>query len=249
MSIPAPHPLPENAGFAFLGEPAWAPALLSGVQAEQLMAATNRCGRPNSDVLRRRLAVSDGEAVESWQIDFPDHFTAQEAALYEKPFAWLIERSPGADWTSPHARPALRRALARVSRFLAIPADATVPEWRWIADDLLPDASLVVVARDEDFIHGVLQSEVFARWWDHGRTRIGPVQRLESFPFPWPPATALSALTTSQEEQRHAIARSARSENTEQLNRAVLSAYGWPEDVANKKLLEKLTALNRQRSS
>ena len=247
MPIPAPNPLPENAGLAFLGEVAWAPAILTARLAEKFAAAPNACGRPNSDVLRRRLTVARGAPAESWQIDFPDHFTVQEAALYEQPWAWLRERSPRGAWLNPHAQPALRRALARVSRFLALPVDAAVPDWRWVADDLLPDANLIVIARDEDFIHGVLQSEVFARWWSVGRTRIGPVQRVASFPFPWPPATALSALTAAQEEQRHAIARAARSGNAEALNAVVLPAYGWPADLSEKELWDKLTALNLRR--
>ena len=247
MSIAAPIALAENVGLAFLGEAAWAPAILTERQAEKYVTAPNACGRPNSDVLRRRLAVVDGERAESWQIDFPDHFTAHEAALYEQPFAWLRERTPHGAWLNPCANPALRRVLARVSRFLALPTDASSPDWRWIEEDLLPDATLLIVARDDDFTHGVLQSALFAMWWDAQRTRLDPVQRVESFPFPWPPATALSALTAMQEEHRHAIARVTRSEDLEQLNPVVLAAYGWAGDLAEHEMFEKLMALNRQR--
>ncbi len=119
-------PLAENAGLAFLGETAWPAAQLTGRQAKLLLAAPNRCGRPNADVLRRRLAVADGTPAESWQIDFPVHFTDQEAALYEKPFALLT-----GSWRNPHAQPDLRRALARLSRYPAMPADADTPDWLW----------------------------------------------------------------------------------------------------------------------
>lgn len=241
----APHPLPENAGLAFLGETAWLPALLTEREAQKLFAASNACGRPNSDVLRRRLAVVDSEPVEGWQIDFPAHFTAQEAALYEQPFARLQKRSTG-PWLNPHAQPDLRRALARVSRWLATPSDAAAPDWRWIEEDLLPDATLLVVARDDDFTHGVLSSRVFALWWKQLRRQ--PVLAVESFPFPWPPATALSALTKAQEEHRHAIARAARGGNIEQLNDAVSGAYGWPVDCDDEHL-ERLMSLNRLRRS
>ena len=248
MSIAAPIALAENVGLAFLGEAAWAPAILTERQAEKYVTAPNACGRPNSDVLRRRLAVINGAPAESWQIDFPDHFTAQEAALYEQPYALLQKRSRNA-WLNPYMQPALRRVLARVSRFLALPTDASGPDWRWIEEDLLPDATLLIVARDDDFTHGVLQSALFAMWWDTQRTRLDPVQRVESFPFPWPPATALSALTAAQEEHRHAIARATRSGDLEQLNPAVLAAYGWAGDLAEHEMFEKLMALNRQRGS
>jgi hypothetical protein len=240
--------LPENAGLAYLGEAAWMPALLSAREVEKLTSATNACGRPNADVLRRRLAVVDDAPVESWQIDFPTHFTAQEAALYEQPFACLRKRAKGA-WLNPHANPGLRRALARISRYLALPARAATPDWRWIEEDLLPDATLLVVARDDDFTHGVLQSTLFAAWHHAHRTRrMDPVQIVESFPFPWAPATALSALTAVQEEQRHAIARAVRGGgNTNQLNTVVLAAYGWPTDLADHELSDRLISLNRQR--
>ena len=243
LSMPNPAALAENAGLAFRGEIAWAPALLTEHDAQRLLAVANTCGRPNADVLRRRLAVVDGEPAESWQIDFPAHFTDQEAALYEQPFALLQQRA--GLWTNPHAAPALRRALARVSRWLALPADAESPDWRWIEDDLLPDASLLVVARDDDFTHGVLSSHAFALWW--AQLHRQPVLAVESFPFPWPPATPLSVLSKTQEEQRHAIARAARSGDAAQLNAAVHAAYGWPVDLTDGELLSMLAASNHPR--
>ena len=242
---PAPTALPENAGLAFVGEAAWAPAVLTTPEAMELMVTVNACGRPNADVLRRRLAVVDDEPVESWQIDFPDHFTGQEAALYEQPCTRLRERAPDSGWLNPHANPALRRALARVSRYLATPAQAGAPDWRWIEDDLLPDASLLVVARDDDFTHGVLLSQPFGVWFEAHYRRLGPGQIVESFPFPWVPATPLSALSAAQEDQRHAIARAARSGGGEPLNSAVFAAYGWPTDDD---LLARLTDLHRRRA-
>ena len=241
MSVPAA--LRENANLAFVGEAAWPPAQLTDREAQKLLAAANACGRPNIDVLRGRLAVANGEPVESCQLDFPEHFTAQEAALYEQPFALLQKRAN--TWLNPHANPALRRALARVSRWLALPIDADTPDWRWIEEELLPDASLLVVARDDDFTHGVLSSQAFTLWWQQFRAQ--PVLAVESFPFPWPPATPLSGLSKTQEEQRHAIVRGTRSGDTDALNAAVLAAYSWPADLDEAELLAQLVALNRTR--
>lgn len=236
--MPLPRPLPQNANLAFRGEPAWPEARLTAKQAQAVTAAGNRCGRPNADVLRRRLAVVDGEPRESWQIDFPAHFTEQEAALYEKPFAQLAPAGTG--WQNPHANPDLRRALARVSRFLAMPADAEIPDWRWIEDDLLPDATLLVVARDDDFTHGILQSGAFAAWHGAFRHQLAPVDLVASFPFPWPPATTLSALSSSQEEKRHAVARAVRRGDKDALDRAVAEAYGWPGELDAAAQLDRL---------
>lgn len=241
--MPAPSALPENANLAFLGEAAWPPAQLTDREAQGLLAAVNACGRPNIDVVRGRLSVVGGEPVESCQVDFPAHFTAQEAALYEQPFTLLQKRAN--TWLNPHADPALRRALARVSRWLALPADADAPDWRWIEEEVLPDVSLLVVARDDDFTHGVLSSQVFTLWWRQFRAQ--PVLAVESFPFPWRLATPLSGLSKTQEEHRHAIVRAIRSGDTDALNTAVLAAYGWPADLDGAELLALLAALNRER--
>ena len=237
-----PKPLVENAGLAFSGERPWPAAQLNDVQAEKLAAAVNRCGRPNSDVLRRRLAVVDGTPAENWQLDFPTHFTDQEAALYEQPFGRLA----GA-WRNPQAQPELRRALARLSRYLAMPADAERPDWVWVEDERLPDASLVVVAREDDFMHGLLSSAPFAAWHAAHRATLPPDRVVESFPFPWPPSTSLNALTSAQEESRHAVARAIRAGNVDALNEAVARAYGWPAGEGGAEALERLTSLHSQR--
>jgi hypothetical protein len=242
-----PTSLPENDGLAFLGETVWPPARVTEREAKRPLATPNICGRPNADVVRRRLAVIDGEPGEDWQLDFPAHFTVQEASLYEQPFA-VVQKRSGGTWLNPHLQSDLRRALARVSRWLAMPAEAAAPDWRWIEDELLPDASLVVVARDDDFTHGVLSSQAFRLWHQTFGVRLGPVRTVESFPFPWPPATALSALTAEQEEQRHAIARAARSGNNEQLNASVSAAYGWAAESDGQELVENLSELHRRRA-
>lgn len=241
-------PLPENIGLAFHGEPVWPPALITNQLAEQLATARNPCGRPNSDVLRRRLTLTPRGISETWQIDFPGHFTPQEAALYEQPFALIQQRTGDSTWVNLWANANLRRALARTTRYLAMPINSAEPDWQWVEDDLLPDASLLVVARDDDFTHGILQSSVFALWHTEHRTRLAPELIVGSFPFPWPPATALSALTAAQEDQRHGIARAARSGNVEQLNIAVITAYGWAEEIDDGEVLVKLKELNRARS-
>jgi hypothetical protein len=243
----APRPLAENAGLAFTGEAAWMPAQLSEREARRILGLANACGRPNADVLRRRLAVVDGTPVESWSIDFPEHFTMQEAALYEEPFA-LLCRHYAQVGISPHLNPALRRALARVSRWLAMPADADAPDWRWIEDEVLPDASLIAVARDDDYTHGVLASPAFALWHAAHRLLLPPEEVVASFPFPWPPSRPLGSLDKLQEEQRHAIARAARAGEPEALHAAVLAAYGWPPDQPAGALLTRLTVLHQTRS-
>jgi len=259
--LPEPRPslLAENIGLAFIGEKPWPPAQLTARQAKSFEAARNPSGRPNSDVIRHLVGFDSGHLQETIQVDFPPHFTEQEAALYLKPFS-LLRAEPstvGANllatpqitgWLNPHAQPDLRTALARLDRYLATPLAAENPSWDWIDSQRPPDATLLVIARDDDFTHGLLQSRVFAAWWHAWARQLSPTEIVEAFPFPWPPVTLLSALTRTQEEHRLAVARSARTGEQDSLDGAVASAYGWPGDLADEELVANLTTLNRQRS-
>jgi hypothetical protein len=252
MTTAAPPPLLENAGLAFVGERPWSPASVSAAQAHALEAARNPTGRPNRDVLRDFIGCKSGHGSRRCQIDFPEYFTAQEAALYLQP--WQLLRSQLKDpvgpwWLNPHAQRELRTALARLERYLAFPLAAPDPAWDWIDSNLLPDESLLVVARDDDFTHGLVGSRLFQLWWRQHSSKVSPQSLVASFPFPWPPATLLSALTRTQEEQRLTLARAARSADLAQLNTAAIAAYGWPVDLPDEALLARLLELHRRRAA
>jgi hypothetical protein len=279
--VPAAHPtsLPENAELAFIGEEAWLAARLTKRQTEGLASAQNPSGRPNTDVLRNFIGIAAGQIVEQTQIDFPLHFTEQEAALYHEPFNRLravpnisgptmgaslpatprtqsheptrsrkiIPASRPTWWINPHANSKLRTALARLERYVATPQTAKIPQWSWIDSHVLPDATLLATARDDDFTFGLLQSRFFFCWWRHYSSQLSPTEIVASFPFPWPPATLLSALTRTQEELRHAIARAARSGNQAQIDSSVATAYGWSIDLTDGEILAQLLQSNRER--
>ena len=249
--VPVPPPLEENSGLAFAGEAPWPAAGLTAAQVLSFQAARNPTGRPNSDVLRGFVGFQAGRPVEKWRVDFPLHYPEQEAALYVEPCRHLRSRlrdPAGSWWLNPHAQPALRTALARLERFLTAPAGTEPPKWGWVDSTLLPDESLLAIARDDDFTHGLLRSRIFQLWWRQHAARLAPALIVGAFPFPWAPATLLSSLTREQEERRLALARAARSADFDQLNSASAATYGWPSDLLDDELLAQLTALNRQRS-
>lgn len=252
MPPPAPRALPENHGLFFLAERVTPAAAIPPKMAERMLAARNPTGKSNADVLRRLATAADARRPrEHWVIDFPPEMDGREAALYEQPFHQLYRTAPHHRdrwWVNPHADLRLRTAIARCERYLATPVGADQPVFLWCESSLLPDETLVVVARDDDFTHGILQSRSFAAWWGKHHSRRTPTRALDSFPFPWPPATGLSALTARQEEQRHAVARAARSGDPAQLNAAVAAAYGWPADLSDDELLARLGDLNRSRA-
>lgn len=246
-----PRPLSENAGLAFLGERVARDAAIPDALAARMLRTPNPNGRPNADVVRQVVGIPvPRRPSRHWLIDFPAHMGGAEAACYEHPYHHLQRAlRPDRDrwWVNPHADPRLRAALARRERFLATPHGASPPEFCWFESAVIPDDTLLAVARDDDFAHGVLTSRPFRLWWDEFHSRRTPTLAVDSFPFPWPPGTALSALTKTQEEHRHAIARAARGDDPAALDAAVLAAYGWPADLADAALLENLVTLNRER--
>ena len=252
MPHPAPRALTENTGLAFVGERMAREACIPPKMAERMLGTRNSHGKPNADVLRRLVTAADPRHPSlHWQIDFPAGMGEREASLYEHPFHHLY-RSVRPDhagwWVNPHADPRLRAALARRERYLATPIGADPPGFLWFESSIIPNDTLLAVARDDDFTHGVLQARPFALWWRRFHSRRTSTLAVNSYPFPWPPQKILSALGKVQEEQRHAVARAARGSDAEQLNAAVSAAYDWPVDLTDDELLARLLELNRQRA-
>lgn len=244
------QPLPENHALAFIGEPLWTPGTLTRQRAQALSAAVNPSGRPNLDVMRGFVGLETGRITEHWQIDFPPHLTDQEASLYHGPY-FLLQQRPGtapSNWRlNPQANPALRNALARLDRYLIAPVGGESPTWAWMEGNWLPDNSLLAVARDDDYTHGVLLSRLFALWWAEHRPHHALALVVNSFPFPWAPATALSTLTGLQQDLRFDISRQARNGVSDQIDGPVATAYGWSASLDDAELLARLTALHQRR--
>jgi hypothetical protein len=253
MSNAAPRPLPENAGLAYQGERVALTASIPPKLAERMLGTRNPHGKPNADVLRQLVTAADPRRPAiHWLVDFPPGMDERQASLYEHPFHHLYRAMrPTRDrwWVNSHADENLRRALTRRERYLATPIGAEPPAWLWFDSAIIPDDTLIAVARDDDFTHGILAARPFALWWRHVHSRRNPTLAMASYPFPWPPDTGLSALTAAQEEQRHSVARAARAGNAETLNAAVAAAYGWPAGLDDEAILVSLGDLNRTRAS
>jgi hypothetical protein len=208
LDATAAKPLPENQRLCFLGMMKAGPFDVSRDTAnEMLNAPLNPNGRPNSDVVKRRLGGQDvtGRPSDGWIIDFGCNMPEAEAALYEKPFEYVRKvvkplrdanrrkRTRERWWIHGEARPGLRGAISKLSRCIVTPEVAKHRLFVWMPTDVIPDHKLHVIARDDDYFWGVLHSRIHELWALHlcstleDRPSYNSQTTFETFPFPWPP--------------------------------------------------------------
>ena len=170
-----------------------------------------------------------------------------------------------------------------MNRYIATPTTGAKHRlFVWLSDDVLPDHSLIAIARDDDYFFGVLHSRIHEVWaramgtqLREARYALHPDHLLRDLPLPEP-----------DDSQREAIARAAARLNelregwlnpqermqTDDLKRrtltnlynyqptwlanahatldaAVAAAYGWPADLDDAAILERLLALNLERAA
>ena len=201
--------LPENVNLCFLGVMKGGPFDLDPEQAKKMLAApVNPNGKPNSDVVKRRLIGRDIVQTnqQGWLIDFGE-MTESDAALYELPFEYVKrEVKPLRDvnrdrlmkqnwWLHGRTRQALRKALVGLNRCIVTPEVAKHRIFVWMSTDVVPDHTCHVIAREDDYAFGVVHSKIHevwslaqGAWMGVGNDpRYSSARTFETFPFPWPP--------------------------------------------------------------
>ena len=199
--------LNENANLVFLGMMKGGPFEITSTDATtMLQAPVNPNGKPNSDVVKRRLGAQDitGRTSAGWVIDFVD-MTEAEAAFFELPFEYVRRivkpvrdnvRHPWMHtkwWLHGRSRPALRAAIKSLPRCIVTPEVAKHRLFVWMATSTIPDHTCHVVARDDDYFFGILHSHLHELWslrigsTLEDRPRYSSSRTFETFPFPWPP--------------------------------------------------------------
>jgi type II restriction/modification system DNA methylase subunit YeeA len=293
--------LRENLGIAFMGDTKGGAFDLSPAVAESMLSAPiNPNGRPNRDVVVPWVNGSDvtGRPRGMWIIDFGVGMTEADAALYEAPFQFAKSnvkplrdtnrRSSYRDkwWIHVEPRPAMRKRLALVERFIVTPCLSKHRVFAWQPQGVLPDHQTIAFARSDDYFFGVLQSKVHTLWALRkgtaleDRPRYTPTSTFETFPLPWPPgkeptydprlrsiAVAACELVlkrdawlnppgTSPEELKKRTLTNLYNQRPQwlqdahrALDSAVLAAYGWPLEISDTEILERLLALNQERAA
>jgi type II restriction/modification system DNA methylase subunit YeeA len=293
----------ENEGICYLGIMKAGPFDIDVEVANRMLTAPiNTNGRPNSDVIKRRLGGQDivQATRDAWIIDF-NNMPLEQAAMYELPFEYVRKhvkplRDANRDnslrtkwWLHGRSRPELRSALLGKKRSIATPEVSKYRVFIWMDTSVIPDHQVRAFARDDDYFFGILHSKIHELWARATGTqlreaesgfRYTPSSTFETFPFPWAPGQepkdnprvqAISQAAKELVEQRdrwlnaEGLSDADKKKRTltnlynarptwldlahNRLDKAVFVAYGWNSDLSDEEILEKLLALNLERSS
>jgi type II restriction/modification system DNA methylase subunit YeeA len=199
--------LKENVGIAFMGDTKGGSFDITAEHAAKMLAAHNLDGRSNADVVRPWVNGLDitRQPRGMWIVDFGVGMTEAEAALYEGPFEYVRWRvKPEREqnnraayakrwWLHVEPRSGMRAALAGRPRYIATPNVTKHRLFVWLPPEVLADHQLIVIARDDDYTFGVLQSKLHELWARGMGTqlrevesgfRYTPTTTFETFPFP-----------------------------------------------------------------
>ena len=281
--------LAENSGICFAGDKKHGPFEIDSKTAEEMLNQPNPHNKPNSDVVKRWVIGRDinQRSRNMWIIDFGVDMPEADAALYEAPFEYIVanvkperiqnrrQRYAELWWIHGEARPGMRQAIAGLPRYIVTSNVSKHRLFSFVADDVLPDATLVVFARDDDYFFGVLHSRIHELWARATGTqlreaesgiRYTPTTCFETFPFPEPDeaqrAAVADAAKSLNELREQRLKGDSKTTLTNLYNRrpawlanahatldaAVAAAYGWPATLPDAEILERLLALNLERS-
>jgi type II restriction/modification system DNA methylase subunit YeeA len=260
--------LVENAGASFQGSQKIGAFDISGDLAREWLTLPNPHGKPNSNVLKPSWNGLDvtRRPRDGWIIDFGVKMPEMEAAFYEVPFDYVVthvkperiknNRAVRAKywWRHGDPQPAMRSALKDLPRYIATSEVAKHRIFSWLNAAILPDKRLIIIARADDVIFGILNSHFHEIWALRTGASLGltpcyrPSITFETFPFPMglTPADTNGAIetldsgaiipTVAAEYRDHAIAIAEAAFQLNQLRENWLNPPEWierqPEIVA-----------------
>lgn len=224
--------LEENEGIAFQGDIRNGPFDLTQDQGQRMLKQPlNVNGRPNSDVVFPFVNAHDlaQRPRGAYIIDFGQDSDRREAAQYEEPWEYAranvrpyremleSERLKTRWWIHEAWRPGMRTAIKPLDRYIATPLTSKHRFFVWLETDVVPDATIVAIARDDDYVFGVLHSRIHETWALALAPRLGVGNDprythtlcFNTFPFPFPLKVADTDLNQEQQQHRAAISQSA----------------------------------------
>ena len=223
--------LERNRAVAFLGVYKNGPFDIPGDLARMwLQLPANPNGRPNADVLKPRVNGMDltRRPAGTWIVDFGEAMGEADAALYEAPFAHVVEHVKPLRlrqrrekrrkywWRHGETHSGLWRALDGLSRFIATPTVSKHRLFVWLDAGICPDHQLIAIARDDDTTFGILHSRFHEAWSLRlgtsleDRPRYTPTTTFETFSFPDGLSPDIPAADYADDPRAVAIAKAAR---------------------------------------
>jgi len=207
ITLSAAGRIPQNGGVSFIGTQKNGPFDIDGATARRwLQCPLNPNGESNAAVVR---PWTNGAGVvrrdpDRWIIDFGTNRSEAESSLFEEPFAHVVENVKPTRinlrrdwhrtrwWLHGDPRPALRRNISDLTRFIATPLVSKHRLFAWLPAIKIPENTVVVIARDDDTTFGILHSRFHELWSLRMGTWLGkgndprytPTTTFETFPFP-----------------------------------------------------------------
>jgi type II restriction/modification system DNA methylase subunit YeeA len=227
------HRIEQNANVAFIGTQKGGPFdIKEGIAREWLRAPSNVNGLTNAEVVRPWANGMDvtRRPSDTWIVDFGAEMSEADAAQFERPFEYVREQVRPLRislrreshrrywWRHAEARPGMRNALKRCSRFIVTPRVAKHRLFVWLDRSVVPDTRLVVIAKDDDVSYGILHSRIHGTWslrtcsW-HGvgnDPTYNALSCFETFPFPEGLTPNLSTKNYANDPRAQAIAKTAK---------------------------------------
>ncbi len=178
-------------------------------------------------------------------------------------------------WRLGVPRGAMRRALNGLPRYIGTSMVSRHRVFSYIDGGVLSENTIIVFARDDDYFFGVLHSRIHEVWARAMGTqlreaesgiRYTPTTCFETFPFPEPDDAQREAVAEAakklNERRDNVLKGDAKETLTNLYNKrpawlanahadidaAVAAAYGWPANLPDAEILERVLALNLQRS-
>ncbi len=197
--------LAENAGLSFEGVKPAGMFDVPGAVAREWLDLPNPSGVSNRDVLKPYVTGEDvmDRSKDRWTVDF-GQMVLEQAEQYRRPMQHVTEHvKPVREknnravyrqkwWIYSEARPNMREALKPLERFVGTSRVAKHRVFVWLPTSVVPSDLVTVIASDQDYMFGVLNSGIHVAWATRlgssleDRPRYTPTTTFETFPFPRP---------------------------------------------------------------
>ena len=208
------------------------------------------------------LNMSEHDAA---QYEMPFEYVRQHVKPFRENVRNPLERRRW--WVHGRTAPDFRQAVRHLDRYIATPRVAKHRIFVFLDSSIIPDGAIVAIASDDDYDLGILQSRLHEVWALNlgtqleSRPRYSHTATFETFPFPQPAGEQREAIALAAAELNRLRENDARTltnlynarptwlDNAHRaLDAAVADAYGWPADLADEEILERLLALNLERA-